>query len=212
MPAAAPPTAPRRARHRGLSSQHRDEHAELKVRLAITDGDAVLAVAKDHIPNITANASGIVTNVQTAGRKMLKAGNEHFVQLPGVGRTELLSGSYYLVVASEGLVGANTTRIGTGGAGYVLQSIGPMPEVDLGLLDINDIIYTGQLEGGESAAFHFHNYSYPTTLGFESLEDTVGNPVMVIGTLDLADLARPALGRGVPPSIRQYGVRQFAGQ
>ena len=169
-----------------------------KVRLAITSGDAVLTVSKERIPNITAVANGSVTNVQTAGRKMLKAGNEHFVQLPIVGGTELFPGSYYLVVASEGLVGANTTRIGPGNASYVLQSIGPMPEVDLGLLDINDILYTGQLEGGESVAFHFHNYSYPTTLGFElSLEDSVGNPVMVSrGDLDLADPGAASVGGG----------------
>src|SRR5262249_1513952 len=74
-------------------------------------------------------------------------------------------------------------------AGYILQSLGPMPEINLGLLDTNDLVYPGSLQGGESAAFHFQNYPWPITLGFElSLENKTGNPVMVSrGTIDLAD-------------------------
>jgi len=169
-----------------------------KVRLAATTGDSVLTIAKDHIPNITAAASSSVTNGQTAGKKMLKAGNEHFVQLPGNGLTNIFPGTYYLLVASEGVVGGNATRIGTGDASYVLQSIGPLPAIDLGLLDTSDLVYAGTLGGGESAAFHFHNHPFPTTLGFEvSLEDRVGNPVMVTRSeLDLANPGAASTGGG----------------
>jgi hypothetical protein len=169
-----------------------------KVRLAITDGDAVLAVAKDRMPNITALANGSTTNAQTAGKKMNKLGNEHFVQLPMTGADMLLPGNYYLLVASEGLVSSNATRIGTDNAGYVLESIGPMPETDLGLLDTNDLVYVGTLEGGESAAFHFSNHPFPTTLGFEvSLQDRVGNPVVVTrGDIALADPGAASVGGG----------------
>jgi len=177
-----------------------------KVRLAATAGDTVLAIGKDYIPNITAASSGSVTNSLTAGKRMGKPGNDHFVQLPGASRTNLFGGTYYLVVASEGLVGTNTTRIGTGNAGYVLQSVGPLPEIDLGLLDQNDIVYTNTLEGGESAAFHFHNHPFPTTLGFElSLTDTIGNPVMVSrGDMDLANPGAPSSGGGGEP-LDVYG-------
>ena len=46
-----------------------------------------------------------------------------------------------------------------------------------------------RLEGGEAAAFHFHNHPFPDTLGFQlSLADRVGNPVLVSrGDPDLAD-------------------------
>ncbi len=169
-----------------------------KVRLVATTGDTVLAIAKDRIPNITAAASGSVTNGQTAGKKMLKAGNEHFVQLPAAGLTNIFPGTYYLVVASEGLTGFNASRIGTGDAGYVLQSVGPLPEIDLGLLDTNDLVYAGTLEGGEAAAFHFHNHGFPTTMGFElSLKDRVGNPVMVTRSeMDLANPGAASVGGG----------------
>jgi hypothetical protein len=169
-----------------------------KVRLAATTGDTVLAIAKDRIPNISAAANGSVTNFLSAGKKMLKAGNEHFVQLPPATADYLVPGDYYLLVASEGVVGANATRIGMGPASYVLQSIGALPSMDLGLLETNDLVYAGLLEGGECTAFHFHNYPFPLTLGFElSLEDRVGNPVMVTRSeLDLADPGAASTGGG----------------
>lgn len=167
-----------------------------KVRLAATTGDTVLAIAKDRIPNISAVSSGSVTNFLSAGKKMLKAGNEHFVQLPPATAEYLLPGDYYLVVASEGLVGTNATRIGEGPASYILQSIGALPRLDLGFLVTNDLVYSGTLEGGESAAFHFATYPYPYTLGYESsLSDRVGNPVMVSrSSLSLADPGAASTG------------------
>ncbi|MGC3960350.1 MAG: hypothetical protein QM813_21215 [Verrucomicrobiota bacterium] len=160
-----------------------------KVRLALNAGDAVLAIAKDRYPNISATLTGSVTNLLSAGKRMQRTGNEHFLQLPGAAAGALVPGNYYLLVASEGVVGSDTTRIGTGNASYVLQSVGALPEIDLGLLRTNDLVYAGTLEGGEVAAFHFHNDPFPTTLGFElSLEDRVGNPVMVARSeMPLAD-------------------------
>ena len=179
-----------------------------KVRLAATSGDTLLAVAKDSIPNITAANSGSVTNALTAGKKMSKLGNEHFLQLPHVFQTTLFPGTYYLLVASEGVVSTNATRIGTGNAGYVLQSIGPLPEIDLGLLDQTNLVYSGELEGGESAAFHFHNHPYPITLGFElSLTDTVGHPVMVSnGEMYLANPGSAGGGEPADPYGNEGGM------
>lgn len=182
-----------------------------KVRLTNTLGDSVLAIARDQIPNITALANGNVTNVQTAGKKMSKLGNEHFVQLPGPNLTELLPGTNYLLVAAEGVVGGDATRIGTGNSRFVLQSIGTLPEIDLGLLETNDLVFNGTLEGGEVAAFHFHNYPFPTTLGFEvSLENTIGNPVIVLRhEMDLADPGAASVanggGSGGSISAESYG-------
>ena len=159
-----------------------------KVKLTPTVGDALLAVSKDRLPNISAAINGSVTNALTAGKKMLKSGNEHLVLLPLAGKTNLIPGTYYFVVISEGIVAfTNRTRIGTGASGYTLQSLGTMPEIDLGLLVTNDIIRIDQLEGGESTAYHFHNV--PETLGFEIyLENRIGNPTAVSrGDPPLAD-------------------------
>jgi hypothetical protein len=148
-----------------------------KVKLTTTSGDAVLAVAKDHIPNITASRAGSVTNLTTAGKKMLKLGNEHFLLLPPDCETNILAGTYYLVVAAEGEVSAtNRATIGTGTSSYMLQSLGPMPQVRLGFLETSDLVQDDQLEGGESAAYHFQNR--PETLGFEILlQNRTGHPV-----------------------------------
>lgn len=170
-----------------------------KVRLEVTGGDAVMAVGWEKIPNISALFNSSVHGINTAGRRMLSSGNEHFVLLPPPAFTNVFAGDYYLVVASDGQVGTNSGWIGTGTASYTLQSLGPLPEVNLGLLDTNDLVFDGQLEGGEVAAFHFTNHPFPLTLGFElSLENRVGNPVMVSrGTKALADPGAASSGNGI---------------
>ncbi len=156
-----------------------------KVRLAPIDGDVVLAASRGALPNISAavgNTSS-VTNSQTAGKKMRKDGNEHLVLLPPQSfpnnPSNLIAGTYYLAVASEGQVVTNfPTRIGLGDAVYRLDSIGPMPRIDLGLLDVADLVVSGQLEGGEAIAYYFSNL--PDTLGLViTLEDIQGYPVVV---------------------------------
>jgi len=171
-----------------------------KVRLAANLGDASLIVARDAVPNITAARSGSATNQLTAGKRMTKLGNEHFVLIPGL-QAAITPGTYYLAVMADGVVSTNNARIGTGDSSYVLQSIGPMPEIDLGMLEFGDIVANGQsLEGGESIAYHFSNQ--PDTLGFEiSLENTMGTPVAVSSCGAL--LANPGPGEGSTPY--QYG-------
>jgi hypothetical protein len=174
-----------------------------KVNLIRTSGEVMLAAAKDAMPNISALLTGSVTNTFTAGKKMQRNGNEHFVQLPPASQSILLPGTYYLLVGSEGAADPTSTiRIGPGSADYVLQSVGPMPEIDLGTLDMTNLVYNGALEGGESAAFHFHNLL--DTLGFElSLANRIGNPVMVSrGTIALAD---PGGSQPGLPGVDQYG-------
>jgi len=177
-----------------------------KVRLAMLSGDATLSVARERVPNITAANNGVLTNLATAGKRMAKVGNEHLVLLPGEGQTSLVPGEYYLLVAGEGVIDPGFgTRIGSGTTSYLIESQGLLPEVDLGLLEDEDLIYASELEGGEVAAFHFHNSPHPETLGFElSLEDRLGNPVMVSrGDMDLADPGAASTGTGVPAEL--YG-------
>ncbi|MCU0771959.1 MAG: hypothetical protein MUE94_09375 [Verrucomicrobia bacterium] len=149
-----------------------------KVKLAVSSGDALLAIARGSMPNLTATATGSATNVTTAGRKMSKAletGNEHFFLLPGGANTNVTPGSYYAVVVSEGQVTTDTTRIGTGSSAFILTSLGAAPIIDLGLLDANDLYYNGALEGGDADLLRFDNL--PETLGYElSLPVSTGDP------------------------------------
>jgi hypothetical protein len=153
-----------------------------KVNLGMSSGEALVAVARGAMPNISVSTTGSATNNATAGRKMSKAmttGNEHFLLLPGGPSTNIIPGTYYLVVASEGqTVSTNATAIGTGVSGYTLTSVGPAQIIDLGMLETNDIFYTNALEGGNSAFIRFQNL--PDTMGFElSLPEKTGNPWMV---------------------------------
>ncbi len=149
-----------------------------KVRLRVLEGDAVLAVSKGTLPNITARPNGSVTNLSTAGKKMMRTGNEHFLLLPSNLTPELMPGVYYLMVASEGTVGEDERRIGSDPTRYVLESVGPTPQVDLGTLLSEDLVAKGVLEGGESMAYRYA--TDPDILGVEMrLEDRTGNPVSV---------------------------------
>jgi len=173
-----------------------------KLKVANTLGDCSIAIAKDRVPNIVSGITGSVTNSNTSGKRQGRIGNEHFVQLPNFGLTNVYAGNYYIIVQSEGQINSNptnTTRIGPGDCGYSIASMGPMPEVDLGLLVTNDLVYLGLLEGGESAAIRFQKIPWPETLGFElTLEDKVGNPVMVYGGDQyLLDPGAPSMGGGV---------------
>lgn len=160
--------------------------ATWKVNLTLSSGDALLAVARDAMPNITVTATGSATNKTTAGRKMSKSfdtGNEHFFLLPGGTTTNIPPGPYYLVVVSEGQVATADTYIGTGGAAYTLTSLGAALIVDLGVLETNDIVYQGTLEGGDSTLLRFGNL--PDTLGYELSQPVkTGNPWMVSTTPD----------------------------
>lgn len=162
-----------------------------KVRLAATSGEAMLVVSTNRVPTVDSD------------KRMQKIGNEHYVLLPAASKDFINPGTYYLTVVSEGQDPVSTTRIGANLTTYTLESIGPMPEVDLGPLNGTDILATTSLEGGESAAFHFH--PAPTVLGFWiSLEDKQGNPWSVSRpTLALAD---PGAGGTADPYGNEGGA------
>ena len=143
-----------------------------KVR-GLTGGDALLAVAKDRIPNITAVANGSTTNGLSAGKKMNRLGNEHFVNCRCWAPDILFPGNYYLVVASEGLVSSNATRIGAITPAMSRKASGRCRN-STSACSIRTGWFMPHTEGGESAAFHFSSYPFPTTMGFEvSLENRV---------------------------------------
>lgn len=139
-----------------------------KLKLTMTDGEAMLVVSTNKIPNIQSE------------KRVQKLGKEHFVLLPNQGQNFLVPGDYYVAVISEGKNPTNNTVIGTNGCSFVLQSVGQIDQVNLGTLSqLNPLIITnGFLEGGESRAYRFD--SDTTVQGYElTIEDSTGNATMV---------------------------------
>ena len=151
-----------------------------KVRMTPSAGEAMLVANSTPLPTVDSE------------KRMQKLGKEYYLRLPNPGTNILLPGTNFLTVVGEGLNPADSTHIGSGTTTFVLETLGPMPEPDLGTLSpANDLLVNAALDGGESAAYHFH--SDVTCLGFWiTLENVTGNPWAVSrGTMALAD---PGLG------------------
>lgn len=151
-----------------------------KVRMTTTSGEAMLVVSTNKLPNIESE------------KRMQKLGKEHYVLLPAPGLTNLSAGDYFLAVVGEGQNATNSTRISTGTSSFVIESLGSMPEIDLGPLN-STIVTADSLDGGESKAYHFEP---PTnSLGYIlSLTDRVGNPTAVVRSTN--SLLDPGVGQG----------------
>ncbi len=139
-----------------------------KVKLSCTNAEALLLVSTNRIP----------TTMGDAIKRMQKLENEHYVLLPSGTSTFINPGTNYLVVVSEGQSPADSSHVGTDTSAFTIESLGPLPETDLGYLMGSNLTVTGSLEGGSSAAYHFETLT--STLGFWlTLEDVSGFPVMV---------------------------------
>jgi hypothetical protein len=152
--------------------------ASWKVKLSSPDSESLLIVSKDTLPNVGASSSVTITN--SPGRKMQKIGDEQFLLLPDSGQTNLTLGTYYLAVVGEGVAVTGATMIGGGGGGFTLTSVGPASITSLGSISDSDILVTNSLQGGEAALFQFSVPSQYQTVE-ASLQNTIGNPVMVLG-------------------------------
>jgi hypothetical protein len=161
-----------------------------KVKLSATTGEAMVAVLKGTPPNVgcdlaTYNGWGwwvprSVINENSAGKKLQKAGNEHLVLLPENGQSNLVAGTYYLAVVSEGInPNPDQNRIGAGSSSYVLESLGALPVVQMGTVGTNDLVQARTLEAGETAAYQFE-VPVNTAAIEVRLEDRVGNPVEML--------------------------------
>ncbi len=148
-----------------------------KVQLTVTTGEAMLACLKDTVPNVGALLNTTVTN--SGGRKMQRAGDEHFVLLPSPGQTNVTPGWYYLAVVAEGEGITNITRIGTGTSSYTLTSLGQAPITYLGDVGLVDRVDTNTLGGGEVRIYQFNVPAGTQNIG-ALLENRTGNPTMAL--------------------------------
>ncbi|MCA9513332.1 MAG: hypothetical protein KC635_00160, partial [Myxococcales bacterium] len=129
--------------------------------LTPTAGDAMMVLARDHVPN--SEASQDTTSVQGARRQ--KAGPDFFYRYPTYpygqptdGQIE--AGRYYVVVGAEGAgAGAGYGTIGTGATAYSLTSHGEQTVkggADLVITDGTSGSWPGEtLRYGEQRAYRF---------------------------------------------------------
>jgi hypothetical protein len=160
-----------------------------RMRLAPTNGDALLVVQHQYLPNIISGGSAVYRvcggewcSDFSGGFKAQKVGNEHYLLLPQSGETNIPAGTYYVGVVSEGVnpndrnweIGSNTTS-------YVLSS-GSLPVTDLGTVGATDLLVTNvMLESEDVAAYHFVFPLNTNIMGMEvRLQNRVGNPAMTL--------------------------------
>ncbi len=161
-----------------------------KVRLTPTTGDALLLVEEEDVPDIS---TGVFSSLEGGGRKLLKAGPEHYLLLPRDNAEFLRPGPYHLAVVSEG-VGQNRPEgiIGTGVTTYVLESLGAAPAAAVGggtALPVGAAAITQPVAvaGGEVKLFQF---TVPAGLPAIEvrLQNRTGNPSVTVRA-------------GTPPSL-----------
>lgn len=147
-----------------------------RLKLSVTNGEALLLVAKEVLPNIGAGASA--PHTPNAGRKLQKLGDELYLLMAPSGQSHLNAGTYYLAVVSEGVNPlAASDRYGSNAVSYVLASYGPVTPVNLGAVGVADLVHADTAEPGEVKAYQF---TVPT--GFMRLdvrlEEFAGSPRM----------------------------------
>src|SRR5204863_4506828 len=110
-----------------------------KLKMRAAAGESLLIILKDIIPSVAAGG-GAGVGSSDSGRKMQKVGDEQWLLLPQNNSNNLVAGTYYLAVASEGLGTTNNNRIGTGSSTYELTSLGSLATTDMGALTGPDLI------------------------------------------------------------------------
>ncbi len=150
-----------------------------QVRLATNSGESSLILQKDSLPNIDAN--GYPPYVVYGGREMQKFGHEHYLMLPPLGESNIVAGTYYAAVVSEGHdPGTVGGHIGSNSISATLQSIGVMPVTQLGTVSAgSDLVLPDVLEGGAVKAYQFN--VAPGTLSMEvHLDNRTAKPSMTL--------------------------------
>lgn len=151
-----------------------------KVKMTVLSGEAMMVISTNRIPHLEA---------EKRVQKSAYSRDEHFVLLPPFDAFEpLWECTNYIVVIGEGQNATNANRIGGGNSDYIIESVGIMPENNLGPLSVADLVISGALEGGEAKGYRFTmnttrvgpTGTTPVQWGaWMFLENKIGNPVMV---------------------------------
>ncbi len=150
-----------------------------KLRLTPTNGEAMMLIQKNFLPNVV--AAGASPLQLAGGRALQKTGPEQFTQLPRTSEATITNGTYYIAVVSEGM-NPRSGYIGSNACSVTLYSLGPATTNQLGTVDASgttDITCSDSLAGGD---FKFYQFSVPPgTLSLEvHLDERVANPTMTL--------------------------------
>ncbi|MDE3100563.1 MAG: hypothetical protein KGJ88_13925, partial [Verrucomicrobiota bacterium] len=150
-----------------------------RLELSNNVGESLLMVQKDYLPSIAAYSGNLSFNV-AGGDKMEKAGNEQYLQLPISGHTNIVSGTYYLAVASQG-VNPTPSDLGSNSSSFTLISDGVESVSNLGPVGVVDLLSTNTLEGGQNALYQFSIPNGAPAVEVR-LDNVTGGPAMTLAT------------------------------
>jgi hypothetical protein len=161
-----------------------------KMRLTTVSGESMMAVQRGFLPNILAN--GLPAYSLNGGRLLQKDGNEQYVMLPPSGQSNIVSGTYYVLVGSQG-VNPSYQYLGSNSSSFVLSSLGVQGVTNLGTVGGPDLLSTNNLQGGENAFYQFTIPNGSSAVEVR-LDNVTGGPFMTLQT-----------GTGLPTPFNSYG-------
>jgi len=156
-----------------------------KLQLHMVTGDALLKIQRNYLPNSgTGGYDGAYGGVYggRGGQLMEKSGDEQWALLPyydSTGTTNLLPGTYYVLVGSQGQNLTNYCE-GSGSVSYTLTNWVELPTVLPGPLGYGqDLLWTNAQPGG---SMEFYQFIVPAGISLIEvrLENRVGNPTMLL--------------------------------
>src|SRR5208283_518056 len=106
-------------------------------------------------------------------------GNQQYLQLPQNGQSNIVAGTYYLAVISQGQNPANSV-IGSNFCSFAVTSFGNAVVTNLGPTTPADIYVTNALQGGENGLYEFSIPRGPAAVEVR-LDNVTGGPYMTLG-------------------------------
>ena len=149
-----------------------------RLELSNNVGESLLMLQKDALPNVAAGGQAPYTLY--GGRAMQKAGNEQYLMMPVSGQSNIVAGTYYIGVASEGM-NPHSPYLGTNSSSFTLTSYGVEPVTNLGPVGVTDLLSTNSLRGGQNALYQFRVPNGMPAVEVR-LDNVTGGPYMTLIT------------------------------
>ena len=147
--------------------------------LDVGAGDGFFVFRKDGLPNYGVMSGSGSSPTNLVGCLVRKTGDEHFLLLPNPPDTNVIAGTSYFGVVSEGQ-NASGTRAGSNFCSFTFASEGPLTPANLGTVDPlgqTGLVTQATQDGGEILGYQFS--VLPNTPVFEvRLTNRVANPWM----------------------------------
>ena len=165
-----------------------------RVEVDTNIGDVALVVSETALPN--SNPYNYPPYDTYGGFEMNKVGDEQYLMTPPNGQSNIVAGTYYLAVVSQGTNAVFNSVLGGGSSSYTVGSYGTLSISNMGTVDptgATDLLVTNHLKAGQVGAY---NFDVPSgTLSLEVfLTNTTGAPNMTM-----------LMGSGLPSLADGYG-------